>query len=164
MTRPHTHKKNWIKGNRNCCGQQFGSSQMKEQKHKRSSILSLDFSSPWLPREEAQCCPRPTITSCHQTWIFQSFIGPQASSPASTHNVKLCLISSAQNQLALLWPGNGGATAKPSLCAVEKSLFHAVTVKMVSQACDLCYAVLMMTKLLNTTSNVFEIIQRHNVY
>lgn len=90
------------------------------KKHKRSSILSLVYSSLWLPWEEAQCCPHPTITSSLQTWIFQSFIGPQASSPASTHNVKLCLISSAQNQLALSWPGKGVLQQSPH-CVLWKS-------------------------------------------
>lgn len=50
----------------------------------------------------------------------------------------------------------GGAAAKPSLSALEKSLFHAVTVKMVLLACDLCgmLDVLMIRQILQTTSKV----------
>lgn len=54
--------------------------------------------------------------------------------------------------------------SKAFIVCCGKSLFYPVIVKMDSQACDFCGMLDVQTQILNTTRNVFEVIQLHNVY
>lgn len=125
-------------GNRNCCCQHFGSSQMKEQKTQAKQYPFTSLYLTVIAQRRGSVLPPP-----HYHLLPPNMDFPELYWASGQQSCQHTQCKTLPNQFCTEPTGSvltreRGATAKPSLCAVEKSRFHAITVKMDLILCDLC--------------------------